>query len=196
MKTEEVFAEELQSIQDLDVKEFVLNCFEEICPDYFWTIPCSSTGKHHPDISLGEGGLVRHVKLAVWWGETLLQMWPVLPDTAHDETIAALLLHDVLKRGDTENDLDTFETHADAISKHGIYMAKRIIRLYPTKDQRLKRIVTAVRDHMGKWTNNFIRTTEDVIRNTKEGHIVCITVHLADYCASRKVDAKMLELLT
>ena len=34
-------------------------------PDYFFEIPASSTGKYHPNYALGEGGLVRHTKVAV-----------------------------------------------------------------------------------------------------------------------------------
>ena len=34
-------------------------------PDYFFEIPASSTGKYHPHYALGEGGLVRHTKVAV-----------------------------------------------------------------------------------------------------------------------------------
>ena len=197
MKVKEVFVDELQLIKSQEIKNFVLECFNKFCPDYFWTVSCSSTGKYHPAISLGEGGLVRHTKLAIWWGEELLKTWPMLPNTAHDEVIAALLLHDILKRGKTENDLDTFETHAKAISSHGIYAAKQITELYGpqlNENQRLKRVVTAIRDHMGKWTGGSTRSTKDIVHNTKEGHVVCITVHLADYCASRKVDDKVLEL--
>ena len=34
-------------------------------PDYFYTMPASTSGLHHPQFSLGEGGLVRHTKAAV-----------------------------------------------------------------------------------------------------------------------------------
>ena len=197
MKAEEVFKDELNKIQNPKIKDFVLQCFDELCPDYFWTCPCSTSGKYHPKVSLGEGGLVRHVKLTVWWGVELVKMWPTIPETAHDEILAALLLHDLIKNdeglGEDGRPLDRSVT-----GTHGVTLANRIEAYYDLagkKDVRFRRIVTAIRDHMGKWTTGFIRTTEDVVQNIKEDHIVCITTHLADYCASRKVDDKMLELL-
>lgn len=196
MKAEEVFKYELALIRDQKIKTFVLKCFAEFCPDYFWTVPCSTSGEYHPKVSLGAGGLVRHVKLAVWWGIELMRMWPTIPETSHDEILAALLLHDLIKNGEGLGG-DGRPLDRSVTGTHGITLANRIEAYYDLtgkKDMRLQRIVTAIRDHMGKWTTGFIRTTEDVIKNTKEGHIVCITTHLADYCASRKVDSKMLEI--
>ncbi len=184
-KAETIFAHELNLIHDKTIKNFVIECFDKLCPDYFWTCPCSTTGKYHPQVSLGVGGLVRHTKLAVWWGIELLRMWPLIPDTSYDEIIAALILHDMLKNGEGLGP-DGYPLDRGVTGTHGVTLADKIKD--PENNIRFKRIVTAIRDHMGKWTKGFQRTNDDIIRNTKDGHIVCITVHLADYCASRKVD--------
>ena len=65
----EVFADELAKIHDSSIRDFVIEVYEVICPDYFWTVAASTTGKYHPLVSIGRHGLIRHVKLAVWWGE-------------------------------------------------------------------------------------------------------------------------------
>ena len=71
-------------------------------PDYFYEIPASSTGKYHPDFSLGEGGLVRHVKVAVRLAKELLDN-PCIGDkytnNEKDIMIFTLILHDGLKSG-------------------------------------------------------------------------------------------------
>ena len=37
----------------------------ELLPNYFFEVPASSTGKYHPEFALGDGGLIRHTKVAV-----------------------------------------------------------------------------------------------------------------------------------
>lgn len=44
-----------------------------LLPDYFFEVAASSTGKYHPSFSLGEGGLVRHTKVAVKIAHELLE---------------------------------------------------------------------------------------------------------------------------
>ena len=46
------------------IREFVLNFLENEVPEYFKTIPASSSGKYHPASSLGEGGLVLCSKIS------------------------------------------------------------------------------------------------------------------------------------
>jgi len=96
-RVETEFKWELQSIHDENIRNFVVKCFDELCPDYFWTVPCSTSGKYHPQISLGEGGLVRHTKLAVWWGLHLITALSTVPEFSDipqhlliDEVIATL----------------------------------------------------------------------------------------------------------
>jgi hypothetical protein len=52
-------------------------------------------------------------------------------------------------------------------------------------DNWLKKIVSSVGLHMGKWSDT--RLTEFRYGNSPESQIV----HLADYCASKKVDSKI-----
>lgn len=180
---ERYFAEELATIQNKEIKEFVLDVFDKFTPDCFWAVPYSTSGKYHPQVSLGVGGLVRHIKLVVWWGLELLRAWPNTPEEVNDEVIAALILHDLLKNGCGFN-----------TSNHGIGLWWALVKRYGTDNPRKHRIMVAIRDHMGKWTEDFKKDSDDIVDNILSGHIICITTHLADYCASRKVDAEMLKL--
>ena len=60
----DVFNVELNKFENDNVRksaEIILN----MLPDYFYEIAASSSGKYHPLFSLNEGGLVRHVKVAM-----------------------------------------------------------------------------------------------------------------------------------
>ena len=183
-KVETVFAAELQMIADDDIRKFVITCFNELCPDYFWTCPCSTTGKYHPKISLGEGGLVRHTKLAVWWGLELLSALGYTLETTGSEPseiVATLMLHDLIKNG---KGLDTkgFPLERGVTGSHGYVLANRIS--YECLDVELDadtraRIFDGISGHMGCWT-----TRESARPQSRFAELI----HLADYCASRKVD--------
>jgi len=58
----EIFEKELSQMTDSKAKEFTKQCLEKL-PEYFFEVPASTTGKYHPEFSLGEGGLVRHTPM-------------------------------------------------------------------------------------------------------------------------------------
>jgi len=185
-----VFDRELCLIQDQGVYTFVVTVFSELCPSYFWFIPASQRG-HHPPVCRLTGGLVHHVKLAVRFAHSFMEMYPYPPETAHDEVIAAVLLHDLMKRGEVENELVTFGDHKLANGSHGLYCAKRITDLWYNCDwqkiipeARAMRIIEAVRRHMGQWTHDYDKLAP---LHTEEERIVVNTTHLADYAASRSL---------
>jgi len=187
-----IFAKELSYIQDESVRNFVVWAFNVLCPEYFWVIPASQRG-HHPRKCQALGGLVMHTKLAVRFGRSFIELWPDPPGTAHDEVIAALLLHDMFKRGSSFNELKSFDSHEEAKRRHGLFCAERLRWLYKNdsglrgliQKDRFRRIVVAVRDHMGKWADGCV---QDQI------NIVSITTHMADYAASRHLDKWLEEL--
>jgi len=195
MKAEEVFVDELAGIQDNDIMSFVLDVFDDLCPEYFWTCPASLTGKYHPAVSIGKGGLVRHTKLAVWWGEKLIRAFNTfeelkgIPEAQlKDEVTAALLMHDMHKNGPTDA---SYKKCGNTTGVHGTQLAEVIeakkLGLYLPESTR-QRILVGVASHMGQWT------TDAAFRpsNLKgEEQAFAQLVHAADYCASRKVDEKL-----
>ena len=71
MFPQQVFKTELEWIQDEKVNAFATAAVNAL-PEYFYSVPASSTGKYHPAYATGEGGLVRHTKAAVMFAHELL----------------------------------------------------------------------------------------------------------------------------
>ena len=55
----EIFKNEINKISDERLRKNLEIIIDNL-PDYFFSIPASSTGKYHPSFTLGESGLVRH----------------------------------------------------------------------------------------------------------------------------------------
>ena len=194
-KAETIFAHELSLIHDKTIRDFVIICFDKLCPDYLWTCPCSTTGKYHPQVSLGVGGLVRHTKLAVWWGlhlATALGNSPELRGIPQnqllDEIIATLLLHDMIKNGKGLN-AQGRPLEKGVTGTHGVTLANKI-NTHPdidlTDNSSYWRIIEGVRSHMGIWTTDEAYRPNTILNPASRAFANLI--HLADYCASRKVD--------
>ena len=174
-------------IHNTTIRDFVTTCFDKLCPDYFWTCPCSTTGEYHPQVSLGVGGLVRHTKLAVWWGIELsraLCTSPGLKDIPllilQNEVIATLLLHDMIKNGKGLN-AQGYPFEKGVTGTHGVALAFRINEIADLElsEATYQRIFSGIAGHMGIWT------TDSAYKPTEA---FAQLIHLADYCASRKVD--------
>jgi hypothetical protein len=153
------FQKEISLIQSKEKQEFVREALA-LLPDYFFTIPASSTGKYHPSYALGEGGLVRHTKAAViiFYDIANLEMFHVTPEE-RDLGIVALILHDGLKNG--------IEQNTYTLTKHPV----------------INEVCSYIETHMGQWNTDY-KTQEEVLEkpSTKMQKLV----HLADYLASRK----------
>lgn len=172
-----VFEVELNRINDERVRisaSFVL----EMLPDYFYKIPASSSGRFHPAFSLGEGGLVRHVKVAMRILEEMFRdkAFGEYSDYKKDLMRMALLLHDGFKSG--------LEYSGHTAVDHPVIMADFIVnnqeQLFISPED-AEFVASLVRSHMGPWNTD------------KDGHVIMPTpkskeellIHLCDYIASR-----------
>ena len=90
----DTFEKEIGWIHSEKIAKFTTYCVNNL-PDYFFTVPASSSGKYHPSYALGDGGLVRHTKAAVSIAHELfnLEMFPFTNDE-QDLIIVSLILHD------------------------------------------------------------------------------------------------------
>ncbi|KKN69777.1 hypothetical protein LCGC14_0437230 [marine sediment metagenome] len=190
-KAETIFAHELSQIHTKEIKQFVIDCFDKLCPDYFWTCPCSTTGKYHPQVSLGVGGLVRHTKLAVWWGLELLralgnspELYNIPDHLLYDEAIATLLLHDMLKNGKGLN-AQGYSLEQGVTGTHGVTLVKKMLDL-DAGEGVSTRILAGIAGHMGIWTTDPAYRPDNIPSPDRKAFAQLI--HLVDYCASRKVD--------
>lgn len=177
----EIFKTELNYIKDERIKkscEIIL----DLLPDYFYEIPASSTGKYHPSFSLGDGGLVRHVKVAVRIGKELLDNPSFknnYKDWEKDIMLMTLILHDGLKSG-LNHDRYTAFNHPilirDFVNNH-----KDEIVL---KKEELELFSSCVESHMGgvPWNKNSYTNEELPIPKSKYQ----VFVHMCDFLSSKK----------
>ena len=94
-----IFETELQYIKNPKIKEFTQKAIEKL-PEYFFSVPASSTGKYHPSYALGDGGLVRHTKAATRIAVELFRMDCFkYSEDEKDMIVASLILHDGCKSG-------------------------------------------------------------------------------------------------
>ena len=149
-------------------------------PDYFFEVPASSTGKYHPEYSLGKGGLARHTRAAVRIAMDLARMddYKFTPDEI-DLAVAALLVHDGWKSGLPQG------TYSRA--DHPVFAANQlkgneeISTLLPPEQFEI--FLRLVARHMGQWNTDSY--TKQVVAHKPETPLEKF-VHLCDYLASRK----------
>lgn len=173
-----VFEEELSLIQDKDIRSFTEKCILRT-PDYFYTIPASSTGKYHPEYSLGEGGLIRHTKALVKLANELLNLEynkQRFTSTERDIMIAAGILHDSFKHG------DTFQQYS--IATHPVVAADHILEWADEEEKEFAKLISdCVRAHMGEFNLDY-KTKKPIMPKPQTD--MEMFVHECDYLASRK----------
>jgi len=139
---------EILTIQDKSIRDFVHRCFQELTPAWFWTAPTSTSGRYHPSVVNGEGGLVRHIKYALWWAEELMRAWPGLDDMSRDIVRAAILLHDLYKNG---KQATLKKKPKDIVKTHGPLLATTL-RNIAGAPVAVYHIAALIEGHMGIWT--------------------------------------------
>lgn len=177
-----VFAAELASIKKDAFRDKILNVFEHETPHYFFNAPASSSGKHHPMVSNGQYGLIRHTKLVCAVAKELFSAFEEeLTDWDKDCIIAACLLHDLQKYG-LEADKNGIGGPPGITQEHGDKLYMRTAKYdLPYAVRR------GIQTHMGRWSSI---TAKTLWHEENMADIVILIVHLADYIASRKFEAK------
>lgn len=196
MKVSENFKKELDYIKNDTLRQIVKDTLDA-SPECIVHIPASSSGRYHPSYSLGEGGLMRHVKAAVGIAHcmietdifknmtmgTSLYVGDILDDYK-DIAYAALILHDCMKPDDTEKHGTRFD-HPLMAAK----LFKEVAVKYITDENMsyMKQVVPlahgCIASHMGQWsTAPYARGVK--LPTPKSG--IEQFVHMCDYLASRK----------
>lgn len=174
----EIFNKEIKYIKNERIKNSLITMLDKL-PSYFYEVPASSTGKYHPEFSLGKGGLVRHTKAAVRIAIELFMDESLnnFTDDEKDLIIMALTLHDGLKSGLVKSEYTAFE-HPILVADY-IRDNKKDLEL---TDEEINFVCDAIITHMGPWTKNY--KGEEVLSppETKYQRFV----HMCDYLASRK----------
>lgn len=177
-----VFTDTLNLIQHPLLKNFTKHALSR-APDYFFSIPASSSGKYHPDYSLGTGGLLRHTKALCYIAKDLhdSNMFE-LTELEYAEALVALHLHDILKKGDPEK--------PHTIFKHPI-LASRFVDMVnddlpleeSLSDTVINEICEAIESHMGRWNKD---TKDDTYTLPTPKTRLQRFVHTCDYIGSRR----------
>ena len=180
MKKIDVFKKEINYVKDSERRKD-LKTLIGLLPDYFFEVPASSTGKYHPEFALGDGGLVRHTKVAVRMAVELLNNNSIgmkFSDVDKDLIIIALVLHDGVKSGIEKSKYTKFD-HPLLVSK--LIMENKDKLSLEVDD--IRKICSMIESHMGEWTVDPY-TKEEVLPKprTAEQRFV----HMCDYLASRK----------
>ena len=152
----------------------------ELLPDYFFEIPASSTGKYHPPFALGDGGLVRHTKVAVRFAYELLTnecIGNVFTDTEKDLIILALILHDGCKSGLVKGQY--------TVANHPSIVAKLISDnkdKFTLEDDQIKLLCSMIEAHMGPFNKDYKGNAILPLPSNKYQKFV----HMCDLLASKK----------
>lgn len=174
-----VFDKEIEYIRNPRYKESV-RIYLDLLPDYFYEIPASSTGKYHPSFALGDGGLVRHTKVAVKMANELVNskvIGDVFNADEKDLIIFSLLLHDGLKEGVVKEKYTRFD--------HPLLIANFIKEnkdKTTLKDEEVEMLSSMVAAHMGEYNTN---PYSDVVLPLPKNKFEKM-VHMCDLLASRK----------
>lgn len=179
------FSSELETIQSEDIRNFAMYLLDN-APDYFYTMPASTTGKYHPSYALGEGGLLRHTRALVGIMNHLLaleQYQELFTEKQRDLLRVAGLIHDIKKKG---NDESKFTVH-----EHPLVASEWLMEKWTdyTNQGNLSIPLNAVRfiqhtveAHMGEWNINKRSSIVLPKPETEEQKFL----HICDYLASRK----------
>ena len=149
----------------------------ETLPDYFFLIAASSSGKYHPSYALGEGGLVRHTKVALKIANALFRNDSIQSFSSLEKDLIfyALLIHDSYKLGLNQVEHTRFD--------HPLVAADQfVVNSVGLMENEKKLIKGMVESHMGQWNENVY----EKIQLPKPANELERFVHLCDYLASQK----------
>ena len=175
----DVFKKELSYIKNKKYVDCAKNMIE-LLPDYFFSIPASSTGKYHPEFAQGDGGLVRHTKVAVRMAYELSNNNSIGHSFKSDEKdlmMIALIMHDGAKSGIPKGKY-TCVDHPLIISN--------LIRENKDKiglsDDEIDFVCSVIETHMGEWNKDFNGNEVLPVPKNKYQRFV----HMCDFLASKK----------
>lgn len=180
MNKEEVFKTELSCIKNERIRRS-LKEFIKMLPDYFFKVAASSTGKYHPSFASGEGGLVRHSKVAFYILNEILSTKTFGSDFTSDEKDLmrfAILVHDGFKHGIKEEEYTKFEHPLIC----AICLRNSKEKLQLTSDE-LEFTARLIESHMGEWNKSNYSDIELALPTSDAQKLV----HLADFLSSKKV---------
>ena len=178
----DILMNEINLITTVYIKEWTIKVLENTL-DYFFKAPASSTGKYHPICTCKEGGLVIHVKRAVYIANRLCSGWGIT-QLDRDIVISATILHDIAKVANLkENSKISYEQYEN----HPINGKDLLFSTLNSKENIVSpfaeiiiEIGNCIQNHIGLWT------PEKVKKPIKDYTLLELVVYTADYMATIK----------
>ena len=170
-----LFKNELEDIKSDGLRKYAEQLILH-ADDYFFVKPASTTGKYHPTLSLGEGGLVRHTRLVEWFAIKIATAMMI--DERHtDYLIIAAIAHDMKKCGDGTTEY-TVKEHPKLAAQMLENVWNEVAPIDGVEYADITKIQPIIESHMGQWG------AEDgmPLPTTK----MQLILHTADYLAARK----------
>lgn len=168
-----LFVNELNDIQDADIRAFAQKMIEE-ADDYFFIVPASSSGKYHPQFDLGDGGLVRHTRCVAYYAACMAESFN-MSVRDKDLLIVCGLAHDIKKQGNG-NGHHTVTEHPILAADYFVNLTAAMPNVFTAEE--VSKMAQAIRSHMGKWG------AKDGLPVPESEFDKCLQA--ADYIASRK----------
>lgn len=175
-----LFANELNDIQDSNLRQFAVQLLVN-APEYFFTVPASSSGKYHPYFAREVGGLVKHTRCVIFYAECNAESFN-FDSHIKDLAIIAALAHDIKKQGNNNTGSHTVWEHPELAYNYVLEMQKTNSHLISVEDATI--IANAILCHMGKWQHDaqFTRGKKAFPLPTT---LFDYAIQSADYMASR-----------
>lgn len=184
-----VLENELSLIQDKEIRNWTRVTLANV-PNYFYIARASSSGKYHPECTNKVGGLIIHIKRAVYIANRLCSGYG-MEEIDKDIVISATILHDIAKVPGitvaklygmtvTEND---FVNHPINAEKY--FASKKLLEYSEDIDdtfaeEQFLQILYCIKFHMGLWSPKSIK--KQLIEYTLKE----LLVYTADYIATTK----------
>ena len=144
------FVNELNDIKDQKLRTFAIKLLSE-APDYFFTVPASSSGKNHPFFARETNGLVKHTRCVVFFAECNAESFN-FDSYMKDMLIIAAIVHDIKKQGNNNyGEHITVWEHPEFAHDYILEMQNKYPDLISIENATI--IANAILCHMGKWSN-------------------------------------------
>lgn len=178
----EIFNEIIDTIENDDLRTFVVEKCLPTIPDWFWIAPAASSGRYHPKTSLGEGGLSRHTVALCRILNYMLEIDGVGSEfTSREKDLMRIagLMHDTRKSGSQED----YENNKQTKFNHPLLAAEVIRGLDGISNKEKNILCGIIASHMGQFNTN--AKCQDIVLPKPKTKCELL-VHLADYISSRK----------
>ena len=145
------FEAETAKIKNEDIRNAVKQLLNK-CNDKNVIGAASSSGKYHPQFSLGEGGLIRHTKAVCHFTERFLSMMPQYDGDEWDIPYSAAILHDMCKYTDKEHtNIDHPLLMGNMIRDYANEKFSGFDDIIEQNYAKLIAIADCVKSHMSRW---------------------------------------------